>query len=314
MKIITLCILFISASTVFASPKYESMLTQGRRLALIKHNTRAIKVFKKLLKTNYKKDEVTLHLARTYYAQGKTNTAIAYYKKVPKSSDYWLESLEELSWAYIKKGELGKSYAQIMTLLSPTFSKHVNAEAFYLASVNRYFVCDYQGVFKVSKQMKSSFKDRIVNLTKVKEGSINPILDQLIAVAKAKGTSFTSMAQFSESLPKYFYKDKQVSSLLKRKSVSKSRIKKRLQKLAVSELKEIQAVIEKMGVVEAEVIQRAIVQNNKPEKSNDVLPVANGKDTLSFPVENGEVWIDEINSYEVSTSRCPNRIYKEASL
>lgn len=80
----------------------------------------------------------------------------------------------------------------------------------------------------------------------------------------------------------------------------------RIKALASEEVADIQRLLQKMHIVEAEVLQQAlsaqkVVAASKDSKAIEKkgTTVAEAKDQISFPVEDGQVWFDEIGNYKV---------------
>lgn len=80
----------------------------------------------------------------------------------------------------------------------------------------------------------------------------------------------------------------------------------RIKALASEEVADIQRLVQKMHIVEAEVLQQALSAQKVILASKDAkalekkgTTVAEAKDQISFPVEDGQVWFDEIGKYKV---------------
>lgn len=80
----------------------------------------------------------------------------------------------------------------------------------------------------------------------------------------------------------------------------------RIKALAAEEVADIHRLLQKMHIVEAEVLQQALSAQKiaNATKDSQVLEkkgttVAEAKDQISFPVEDGQVWFDEIGKYKV---------------
>jgi hypothetical protein len=80
----------------------------------------------------------------------------------------------------------------------------------------------------------------------------------------------------------------------------------RMKVLANEEIADIHRLLQKMHIVEAEVLQQAltaqkVVQATKDSKAIEKkgTTVADARDQITFPAENGQVWFDEIGKYKV---------------
>jgi hypothetical protein len=60
-----------------------------------------------------------------------------------------------------------------------------------------------------------------------------------------------------------------------------------------------------MQLVEAEIMQRLhLVENNKDDKRRKAGRFNKDKNQVEFPF-NGEIWIDELDAYQVQAQKCP---------
>ena len=70
-------------------------------------------------------------------------------------------------------------------------------------------------------------------------------------------------------------------------------------------LTEIGDTVQKLNLVEAEVIQRLYVDENGKKRGGSTPSVSRGSDQLSFPsMEDDEFWLDEVDGYKVSLKGC----------
>jgi tetratricopeptide (TPR) repeat protein len=72
---------------------------------------------------------------------------------------------------------------------------------------------------------------------------------------------------------------------------------------AKAEVKELEETISKLHLVEIEAIQRTFVLDPKAPRQT-VSKIEKGRDQLTFP-ESKEIWLDEIDSYQVQAKGCP---------
>ena len=70
-------------------------------------------------------------------------------------------------------------------------------------------------------------------------------------------------------------------------------------------LAEIGETVQKLNLVEAEVIQRLYVDENGKKRSGSTPSIAKDSDQLSFPtLEDDEFWLDEVDGFKVSLKGC----------
>mgnify|MGYP007079442437 CR=1 FL=1 len=80
----------------------------------------------------------------------------------------------------------------------------------------------------------------------------------------------------------------------------------RLKQLAKEEVADIHRLLQKLHIVEAEVLQQALAANKviKATKNSKRIQkkgtnIAKKRDQITFPVDDGPVWFDEIANYKV---------------
>ena len=86
----------------------------------------------------------------------------------------------------------------------------------------------------------------------------------------------------------------------------------RLRVLAAAELKEYKIILNKMHIVEAEVIQRLHVDESLKGERSKLSKNDDTGDVLVFPYNSDEVWFDELDNYKARVKDCPT--LKGASL
>ncbi len=98
------------------------------------------------------REMATLALARVFYSAGfdKTNfipgnveTAIKFYDQIPETSNQWLDSLFEKSWAFYQIGNYSRALGNILTVNSPYFEEEYYPEASVLRAVILFKNCRY---------------------------------------------------------------------------------------------------------------------------------------------------------------------------
>ncbi len=91
--------------------------------------------------------EMTVHLdltiARILYQAGQMKPAQDFYEKIPNQTASYLEAREELSWVYLRQGDMSKLRGQIKALASPLFKDRFQPEVFLLRAVSNLKMCFY---------------------------------------------------------------------------------------------------------------------------------------------------------------------------
>jgi hypothetical protein len=296
-------------------------------------------------------DLMNMTASRLLYQNGYLDAAIQYYKKVPKSSDYWFDAQEESAWSYIRKGEPQNTLALTKTLVNPMFSAEVGPETVFLQAMAQLKVCDYPAVVLSLKEFKNRFKPRAQAMLAITQDPKSvPAVTKYVAQAKDKTPSLRDIGTDLKSLPRFITRDQRLNDLLRlekemdveqkaasdlygrslaegtakvgfqarldefrqsaeqRRQAAHSAVLLRIKALADGEMKEISQTLQKMQIVEAEVLQQISMSNRLVKTDVDKIIEKKGttgshaKDTLTFVAEN-EVWFDELTNYKVDVKK-----------
>ncbi len=93
------------------------------------------------------------------------NKAVEYFDKVDQSSEYWLDSLFEKSWAYFMLGNYARALGNLITVNSPYFEEEYYPEGYVLRAVIFFMNClydealetvdpFYKEYYEISKELK----------------------------------------------------------------------------------------------------------------------------------------------------------------
>jgi len=278
--------------------------------------------------------------ARDLFAKGNYEEARTVYDNISKSSDYWLESVEEKGWTYFRQNRFDDVLAQTKTLLSPPFNDYVRSEAYFLQSLSHLKVCDYKDLFLTNSLFKEKMKSRLLSIQKLSESGMNDSFLQFISKASQFPLKLEDVGPLAKDLPYLFFKDTELQGeLLKYKAsqaalaalsqnlgiqnsahqkklettklIAAQNLKKRMQKIAIQETEENFKIVQKLNLVEVEGIQRLHFDVDLDQK---IFMKEKFKDTsadqLVF-VDDGRPWIDELDKYEVRSKFCPQNIRRK---
>jgi len=239
--------------------------------------------------------------ARELYAKDKWDQAIQAYDNISKTSDYWVEAVEEKAWAFLRKEQSNKVLSELKAIMNPYVRKQLGPEPYFLKAYTQLKVCDYPGVFETIKDFKTTFKPRISALTELEKTGSSKAWGLAVGKIIEGASTRADLGPAALELPRWIHKDKILISALKKKRISK--VKARLQSLARDELIELNKMVTKLNLVETEVVQRMYLI----EKPSDKHIVMSNKqeDEISFPVSD-EVWADEVDKMQVYTRGCPD--------
>lgn len=292
-------------------------------------------------------DLLNVTAGRLLFQKGFFDAAIKYYEKVAKSSDYWFEAQEELAWTYLRKGETQNALATSRSLMNKSFSGMLGPEPYFVETLSQLKVCDYPKVIDGLKAFPKQFKNRAVELNLLAQGQKSEFIANAITRMVEKGTQWSALGEDSKVAPRDLVKDHKFTRMIdvqrqltKEAATAQSlyadsmpltgyqstfqitkndldqRINKvkaaageRMKGLAKTEVFEIKTILDKLHIVEAEVIQQVEV-SDKVAKSGTGLGTeakkgttgSKSSDALIFTADS-EMWFDEISNYKVDVNK-----------
>ena len=255
-------------------------------------------------------DEIQLLRGRALYQKNQFKAAATAYRKVSKSSDLWLNAVEERAWAHVRSGDYNQAIADTKTIMSPLFSEVVTPESYFVSSYVAHRVCNFEDVFKITDTMKKRSRLRIEHLEKLARMEVTRGLHEFM-FSLAKNGLEDSLTKYTLSLfPKHFYRNKKFLKAIKRfsgpQSLQAVSLRTALAEMAKVELAHYREVIGKIHLIEADTIQRMYLDKDLAGK-RQWLPSKNAKGEydLEFKHDENDVWIDEIDNLSVKAKNCP---------
>lgn len=287
-------------------------------------------------------DLMNITAARMLYQNGYFEAARKYYDKVPKNSEDYLEAQEEKAWTFLRRGEPQNALAVTQSLVNPVFSSQVGPETWFLRALSQLKVCDYPGSIETLQGFPKEFKSRTVALEAIAKNGTSPELVAILNRMKTEKLNRIQVAKESKTLPRNLSRDKKLEFLLggqrllekeaesaealfakslqladpqgqfdsirkkylERAQNQKSSVIARAVELARQEVEETKKILNKMLIVETEVIQR-IDSAHRIGKAPDVKMGTTGsasEDSIKFPFEK-EFWFDELSNYKVDIKK-----------
>jgi hypothetical protein len=323
--------------------------TQAPELNQVDSSLKALKLMKESGQTLIGQDLVDSTFARVLYQKGDIDAAQKFFAQIPKSSSLYIESIEERAWADLRKNDYDKALGEVTTLMSPALAPLVGPESYFLSNLMSLKVCDYTRLFRTSDLFKKRHRDRLMDIQDLANKGSNKNFVGLMDKFEQGGVSIESAGPLVWSLPRATFRDARFvrsmesrRELLKEASVARelagsasalggsaelerfasqaeaqaSNFKQnayaRERVLAQAELKEYHVVLNKMHIVEAEVIERMHLDENLKGERSKLAKVEDKGDVLVFPVNSNEVWFDELDNYKARVKDCPT--LKGASL
>ncbi len=290
-------------------------------------------------------DLVQLTAARILFQNSYYDTAIKQYEKISKNSKYWSQAQEEMGWSYVRKGQPQNAIAIGQSLIHPGLLNQVSSESFFMMSLAQLKICDYPSVISTLTDYSKNFKEKnkalkdLISSTEDQnmhaffKTSTNATTDlksdpsmknlpllitmdrklklliqkqtalqkesELAEVLYAKSLALTGLQGHFETLKK---------NTLARVHAAQSESVSRIKILAASELENIKNNLDKLHIVEAEVISQISIADQIAGKAKDDGKMKIGTtgskstDSVKFPMEK-EVWFDEIGSYKVNVKK-----------
>jgi len=322
--------------------------TQSPQIGDLDSSLKALKLLRESGQTAIGQDMINMTQGRVLYQKKDLAAALNFYQQVPKSSSLWLEAVEERAWTHLRMEDYDKAFGVVNTAISPVFAPLAGPETFFLANLMAYRVCDYPRVFSNSEIFKKRHKMRLNEIQELAQKGSSAKMNQIFDRFEQSGVSQESAGPLVEAAPRQLFhdqqfirymesrrqviaevnkatqlfdqskalginpelermliKEKQQADELKQKAYSRART------LAQVDLKEYHVVLNKMHVIEGEIIERLHLDDNLKGQRSKLSKNDDKGDVLVFP-SGDEVWMDELDNYKARVKDCPT--LKGASL
>ncbi|WP_413944282.1 tetratricopeptide repeat protein [Bdellovibrio sp. HCB-162] len=291
------------------------------------------------------KDLMTITAGRLLYQNGFLDASLKYYEKISKKSDYWFQAQEEMAWAYMRKGEPQNAMAITKTLTYPHFKGWVGIESYLLGSFSSLKVCDYPGVLTTMKSIKTQFGEHLVALEKLSTDPHQPAVANLMKALSEGPVSTAKLGKDAHQLPTVASKDEVLSLLVKRhqylmkeseiaeqlytrsltfgnlqgqyetlKNQVQTRAQmtqgagyQRVQELAKAELEDSKQVMQRLRIVEVEMIQQVdsaskFLKHANASEAKMGSTGSGAKFAMNFSNDK-EIWFDELSNFKVDVKK-----------
>lgn len=293
-------------------------------------------------------DLMNLTAARLLFQKGYFDAAIKYDQKIGKKSEYWLEAQEEMTWSYLRLGQPQNTLAVTKTLINPMFKSQVSSEAHFTRALAQLKVCDYPGVATSLEDFPKFFKDRTSELNKLALKADTSEVKEIFSRMSQKRVKVDEVGPTQHRLPRFITRDEKLYRWIKEEKIlldeidvaekiygaslamgthglqgeydsQKKNLKlrqeqvrasmfHRVQELAADEVRETKKILDKMHIIEAELIQQISVADRLVKASPVIersMPGNTGskaRDVLRFPATQ-EIWMDELANYKVDLKK-----------
>lgn len=243
--------------------------------------------------------------ARSAFAKEDFAKAVELYSQVSPSSDFWLDSIEEKAWVATRQKNYEKALADLQSITSAYWTSQVGPESYLLSAFVSLKICNYKDVVKKINLFKKRMLPRVEALQGLRDQSVPSDFWERVPAVKEGQVSMVSLGQKAQNYPRYFYRDRQLLSFLQ--ANDRAQVEKRLKQMAESDLSEIEVNLKKMKIIEVELIQKVLLADGlkRNKKANLDFSRIDRDKQLLFPVKDDEVWIDEVDHFQVRAENCP---------
>lgn len=260
-----------------------------------------------------KTDRTLMREARAAFEKKDFSKALSLYEQIPQKSDYWTEALEERAWSHVHLKEHDQALANLKTLFAPPIKYEIGAEPYLLSTLVQLRLCNYDEIFKTMKRFKDDIRPRFEAMqTLAKTGESEASVKMLGRSVEAKEMSRSTAGSDLPNLPHLFYRDTKLQAAFKDLLAAKGDTAKydraivgRMKALAQRDVKETEAILRKLHLVEVESTSRIFAEKNLADGKKSSMPIKRDANTLVFPDDKDDVWLDELDSYRVNAKGCP---------
>jgi tetratricopeptide (TPR) repeat protein len=121
--------------------------------------------------TDTSRNAAILGMARVLYQQKKWDSAIEYYRQIPKDSEFWHDTVFEISWAYLRAAQFRSVLSSLHSLHSPYYEDLYLPESILLRSFVYLFICQYDEMEKTLDYFDKSYRPVQRSITEVIQNS-----------------------------------------------------------------------------------------------------------------------------------------------
>lgn len=256
-------------------------------------------------------DRQVLRDARLAFAKKDFRRSINLYSKIPATSDYWSESLEERAWALVHVKEHDQALSLVKTLTAPPVKFEIGGEPYLLAGIVQLRLCNYDDLFRVMKRFKSDIQPRYEALKLLAQTGNSPAAERFLSRSFDAGdVSRLTAGEDLANLPRMVFRDKKLRSAFHASMKPGSdkhlaTVRSRLKALAGRDVKDIGEVLRKFHLMEVEAVSRLYSKVHLADAKTPSTAVKRDANTLVFPDDSEDVWLDELDNYHVEANGCP---------
>lgn len=256
-------------------------------------------------------DRQVLREARVAFEKKDYRRSINLYSKIPATSDYWSESLEERAWALVHVKEHDQALSLVKTLTAPPVKYEIGGEPYLLSGIVQLRLCNYNELFRVMKRFKSDIQPRYEALQVLAKTGNSPAAEKFLSRSfEAGDVSRATAGEDLANLPRMVYRDKKLrtaflASMKHGSDKHMAIVRARLKSLAERDVKDLGEVLRKFHLIEVEAVSRMYSKVHLADAKTPSSKVQRDANTLVFPDDSDDVWLDELDNYHVEANGCP---------
>lgn len=256
-------------------------------------------------------DRQVLREARVAFEKKDYRRSINLYSKIPATSDYWSESLEERAWALVHVKEHDQALSLVKTLTAPPVKYEIGGEPYLLSGIVQLRLCNYNELFRVMKHFKSDIQPRYEALQVLAKTGNSPAAEKFLSRSfEAGDVSRATAGEDLANLPRMVYRDKKLrtaflASMKPGSDKHMAIVRARLKSLAERDVKDLGEVLRKFHLIEVEAVSRMYSKVHLADAKTPSSKVQRDANTLVFPDDSDDVWLDELDNYHVEANGCP---------
>ncbi|MDX9730966.1 MAG: hypothetical protein RBT63_04260 [Bdellovibrionales bacterium] len=260
-------------------------------------------------------DRTLMKDARLAFEKKDYKKALSLYEEVPQASDYWAEALEERAWSHLHLKEHDRALALVKTLQAPPMNAEIGGEPYLLTTLIHLRLCNYNELFKTMKRFKSDIQPRHTAMKELaKTGETEETQKMINRSLDAKAMTRVTAGGDLTKLPRLFYRDAKIQEAFQAmlKPGASDRFPRiialRMKALAERDAKETEDILRKLHLVEVESVSRIYAVQHLADAKKAPEKIKRDAETLVFPDDDGDIWLDELDSYHVNAKGCPGAV------
>ena len=180
----------------FSSPLFDkAMYNLGLSYAEQKKNKEAVRAFSKILSKNKKITDpvrvaALMGTARVYYQAQKWDSAIRYYRQIPRDTSFWHDMLFENSWALLRAGKFRSALNGFQTLHSDYYDDVYQPGSLLLRAIIYMYICKYDEMEKMLTLFKRTYSPVHGRVRSILSSSPSLYYSKLLRSLKGSGGDF----------------------------------------------------------------------------------------------------------------------------